>query len=112
MKSSIMKRAWEIRKAAATKFNCKISEIHFGECLRLAWAEARKGNEMNIIEKVKKETNWEVSIQTFPHGDDLVTFKSIFGIADFDYDGETLKASSVSSMNNQKMAEKVMAIIN
>lgn len=31
-----MKKAHEIRKAAAVKFNCAVSEIHFGECLRLA----------------------------------------------------------------------------
>lgn len=31
-----MKKAHEIRKAAAEKWNCKVSEIHFGECLRMA----------------------------------------------------------------------------
>lgn len=31
-----MTKAHEIRKAAAEKWNCNISEIHFGECLRLA----------------------------------------------------------------------------
>ena len=34
-----MTKAHEIRKAAAEKFNCKVSEIHFGECLRLAHKE-------------------------------------------------------------------------
>jgi len=32
----VMTKAHQIRKAAAAKFNCKVSEIHFGECLRLA----------------------------------------------------------------------------
>lgn len=31
-----MKKAHQIRKAAAVKWNCEVSEIHFGECLRLA----------------------------------------------------------------------------
>lgn len=31
-----MTKAHQIRKAAAEKFNCKVSEIHFGECLRMA----------------------------------------------------------------------------
>lgn len=31
-----MTKAHEIRRAAAAKFNCKVAEIHFGECLRMA----------------------------------------------------------------------------
>jgi len=34
-----MTRAHQIRKTAAVKFGCKVSEIHFGECLRLAHEE-------------------------------------------------------------------------
>lgn len=37
---SIMTRAWTIRKAAAAEIGCKVSEVHFGECLKMAWAEA------------------------------------------------------------------------
>ena len=42
-----MKKAHEIRKAAAERWNCKVSEIHLGECLRLAHEE--KEIEMSII---------------------------------------------------------------
>jgi hypothetical protein len=31
-----MTKAHEIRRQAAVKWNCKVSEIHFGECLRMA----------------------------------------------------------------------------
>lgn len=38
--SSIMRRAWAIRKTAAAEIGCKVSEVIFGECLKIAWAEA------------------------------------------------------------------------
>jgi len=40
-KPNAMKRAWEIRREAATKFNCKVTEISMSECLKLAWAEIK-----------------------------------------------------------------------
>ena len=45
-----MKKAHEIRRAAAAKFNCKVSEIHFGECLRLA----HKAEEMEEVKTVEE----------------------------------------------------------
>lgn len=33
-----MKRAWEIRKEAAKRWNCTVSEIVFSECLKMAYA--------------------------------------------------------------------------
>ena len=41
-----MKRAHEIRKAAATKWNCKVSEIIFSECLKMAWTETEGERKM------------------------------------------------------------------
>ena len=35
---NVMAIAWEIRTAAAIKWNCERSEIVFGICLRMAWA--------------------------------------------------------------------------
>ena len=32
-----MTKAHQIRKAAAAKWNCEVSEICFAECLRMAW---------------------------------------------------------------------------
>lgn len=46
MKKNIMKRAWEIRKAAAQKFCCKVSEIIFSDCLRQSWTEEREMREL------------------------------------------------------------------
>ena len=44
----VMTTAHNIRRAAAEKFNCRISEIHWGECLRMAWASVKEeGNTMN-----------------------------------------------------------------
>lgn len=37
---SIMSRAWAIRKSAAAEIGCKVSEVVFSECLKMAWAEA------------------------------------------------------------------------
>lgn len=45
MKTTITRRvmmlAHAIRRAAAARFDCKTSEIIFGECLRQAWAEIK-----------------------------------------------------------------------
>lgn len=45
MKTTITRRvmmlAHAIRRAAAARFDCKASEIIFGECLRQAWAEIK-----------------------------------------------------------------------
>ena len=41
--TEIMGRAWEVRKAAAAEMGCKVSEVHMGECLKIAWAEAEGG---------------------------------------------------------------------
>ncbi len=38
-KKQIMKKAHEIRKNAAHKFNCPASEIIFSECLKMAWEQ-------------------------------------------------------------------------
>lgn len=35
----VMRRAWSIRRAAAAEFDCKVTAVHWGECLRAAWAE-------------------------------------------------------------------------
>lgn len=40
--STIMNQAWMIRRNAAARFGCKISEIHMGECLRMAWTQSRR----------------------------------------------------------------------
>ena len=42
-----MKRAHEIRRNAATKFNCKVSEIIFSECLKMAWSETKGEGKMD-----------------------------------------------------------------
>lgn len=46
-----MKKAHEIRKAAAERWNCKVSEIHFGECLRLAHNTEEKEMKKNTVKK-------------------------------------------------------------
>ena len=44
MASRAMKLAHHIRRESAERFGCRISEIHWGECLRMAWAEVKAGN--------------------------------------------------------------------
>lgn len=38
-KSSVMKRAWEIRKRAAVQYGCRCNQISWKECLQMAVAE-------------------------------------------------------------------------
>lgn len=48
-----MTKAHEIRKAAAAKFNCDASEIHSGECLRMA-----HNNEEVEVKEIVTEEIW------------------------------------------------------
>ena len=59
---NIMKKAWEIRKESAKKYNCPVMEIIFGICLKMAWAESKKESEME-----NKQKTYEVSGQTFKY---------------------------------------------
>ena len=34
-----MNLAWQLRREAAERYQCQVSEISMGECLRLAWNE-------------------------------------------------------------------------
>lgn len=60
--TNAMMRAWEIRKAAATVYGCKVSEISMSECLKMAWAEtkgiAQKSRDDIIAELTKKYGRW------------------------------------------------------
>lgn len=55
-----MTKAHKIRRAAAKKLNCKVSEIHFGECLRMAHnneeIETKATPQQLAIQKVVKDT--------------------------------------------------------
>jgi|GEM_PF-1692308 hypothetical protein len=42
--ASVMLRAWDIRRAAASEIGCKVSEVLWSACLRMAWAEAEGAN--------------------------------------------------------------------
>ncbi len=51
-----MKRAWEIRKEAAVKFECKVMGIDFSCCLKMAWAEIKGEVKMEetLEEKIER----------------------------------------------------------
>jgi len=38
----VMRNAWEMRREAAARLGCKVSAVHWGECLKAAWAEERQ----------------------------------------------------------------------
>ena len=48
MKAQVMRRAWEIRRTSAKKMECMVSEVHFGTCLKMAWAEFKGGAVKNL----------------------------------------------------------------
>ena len=49
--TTIMSRAWAIRKSAAAEIGCAVSEVVFSLCLKQAWAEAEAVNaEVNANE--------------------------------------------------------------
>ena len=74
MKSKIMKRAWEIKKAAAIEIGCKVSDVCFSICLKLAWKENRgmQGTEKQVawandikakfLESMSTHKEWAVDI--------------------------------------------------
>lgn len=45
-KSDVMKRAWEIRRIAASNIGCKVSEVSMSECMKIAWEEEREGRNL------------------------------------------------------------------
>lgn len=51
-KSTVAKRvmgmAWNMRRTFAKKHNVKVSEIHFGECLKMAWNLWKKQGEQKV----------------------------------------------------------------
>lgn len=50
----VMTLAHAFRREAAARYNCKASEIIFGECLRQAWAEIKaESNKPQIITNEK-----------------------------------------------------------
>jgi len=65
---NIMAIAWEIRTAAAIKWNCKRSEIVFGICLKMAW----NGEEIEMEEKMESNVTKEIKIgYETGHGNDM-----------------------------------------
>lgn len=46
--SAIMSRAWDIRREAANRHGCKVSEVLFSDCLKIAWADAKNTPE-NVL---------------------------------------------------------------
>ena len=55
-----MKKAHEIRAAAAKKWNCKVSEIHFGECLKMAHNQSEIEMEAAENGAIKSKSEWAV----------------------------------------------------
>ena len=66
---NIMTRAHAIKNEAATKFNCKPSEIIFSICLEMAWGECL--DTTNEDDVIKKGSLWE------RHGKRRVYFNNI-----------------------------------
>lgn len=52
--SEMIKKAWAIRKAAAVKFDCKVMDIHFGICIKMAKAESEEKMEIKGTKKWEK----------------------------------------------------------
>ena len=48
-----MKKAWEIRKEAAKRWSCKVSEIVWSECLKMAHAGLSVQKAMSQLEKIQ-----------------------------------------------------------
>ena len=75
-----MKRAHEIRKAAAKKWNCKKSEIIFSICLKMAWTETKENNEMEELKRKMVEydnTHNEGQTDSYnPYRDQLIALQN------------------------------------
>ena len=54
----VMTTAHQIRRSAAERFNCLISEILWSECLRMAWAEVKTASKKHsIVNTIRTFTN-------------------------------------------------------
>lgn len=68
--SAINRRAWEIRKKAAKKWNCPVMEIIWKECIQLAIEELKQEEKMSFSEWFKfYEDNQKSFSYIFYHND-------------------------------------------
>lgn len=49
-----MTRAWEIRREAAKRWNCRVNEIVFSECLKMAHAGQSVPQAISQLEKIQQ----------------------------------------------------------
>ena len=49
MKKAVMNKAWSIRKAAACEMKCKVSEVCFSICLKMAWQEIKSVRSVRYV---------------------------------------------------------------
>lgn len=78
--SQIMKQAWTIRKEYAVKINCPVSEVLMGECLRMAWSQAKRGNMnqeafLSLIKQAIATEKWPSLKLELPGG---ITHKDVY----------------------------------
>lgn len=117
--SEIMGKAWDIRRNAAAEMGCKVSEVHLGECVRMAW-EHVKSNPENILNQfavmnanggeavnkllacmVKKAAKNEIAYSTEDHYDsyneNLAWFLSFHNIESFTNQAWAILAERLAS---------------
>lgn len=50
--SQIMKTAWEIRETYAAKVGCPVGQVLMGECLKMAWSQAKEEPKMTPEQEI------------------------------------------------------------
>lgn len=91
IKTLVMKKAWEIRKATAKEMNVKVSEISISGCLKMAWAEERNTEKVetytlkelvdNFVEDYNSKHTSSMLVTYYQKGFDI----KIQGRAKYDY---------------------------
>ncbi len=108
-----MKKAHEIRRAAAAKWNCKTSEIVFSMCLEMAWADDEGEMEMDrkeIAEEIAAKTGSRVWTTTKDGEIDKVRVYFRKGFAIVNEDGVNIDNVGGHSFDDAKDACKSIGV--
>lgn len=101
-----MKRAHQIKKEAAEKWNCTTSEIIFSLCLKVAWTEIKGEKEMTVEEKAIARINLMAKTQALREAEENneLTGELEVLIQDGDYDkvDEMVETSEIEKYDGYK----------
>lgn len=104
--SKLIKKAWKIRKDAAKKFECKVSEISWKECLVMANEKTRESMRLDLVLEKDKVRLILHGKGTYEQREQIKSIGYVFG-----YDVVNENGKSKEKFWNQLLDHKAVAPI-